>query len=65
MIKPGAVLINVGVRKENGRLKGDYDEKEVDPIAAHYTPTPGGIGPLDVLYLFKNLVDAAKMQKHK
>lgn len=65
MIKPGAVLINVGVRKENGKLKGDYDEKEIDEIAGHYTPTPGGIGPLDVLYLFKNLLDAAKMQKHK
>lgn len=65
MIKPGAVLINIGVRKENGKLRGDYDEKEVNPIAAYYTPTPGGIGPLDVLYLFKNLVDAAKMQKHK
>jgi methylenetetrahydrofolate dehydrogenase (NADP+)/methenyltetrahydrofolate cyclohydrolase len=55
----------VGVRSENGKLKGDYDEKEVDPIAGHYTTTPGGVGPLDVLYLFKNLVDAAKMQKHK
>ena len=65
MIKPGAILINVGVRKENGRLKGDYDEKEVDPIAGYYTPTPGGIGPLDVLYLYKNLLDAAKMQKWK
>ena len=65
MIKPGAVLINVGVRSENGKLKGDYEEKEVDPIAGFYTSTPGGVGPLDVLYLFKNLVDAAKMQKHK
>ena len=65
MIKPGAILINVGVRKENGKLRGDYDEKEVDSIAGYYTPTPGGIGPLDVLYLFKNLVDAAKMQKWK
>ena len=65
MIKPGAVLVNVGVHTVEGKLKGDYDEKEVDPIAAYYTSTPGGVGPLDVLYLFKNLVDAAKMQKHK
>jgi len=65
MIKPGAILINVGMRKENGKLRGDYDEKEVDSIASSYTPTPGGIGPLDVLYLYKNLVDAAKMQKWK
>jgi methylenetetrahydrofolate dehydrogenase (NADP+)/methenyltetrahydrofolate cyclohydrolase len=57
--------VNVGVHSENGKLKGDYDEKEIDPVAGYYTSTPGGVGPLDVLYLFKNLVDAAKMQKHK
>jgi methylenetetrahydrofolate dehydrogenase (NADP+)/methenyltetrahydrofolate cyclohydrolase len=63
MLKPGVTLINVGMRHENNRLKGDYDEKEVASIASYLTPTPGGIGPLDVLYLFKNLLDAAKMQK--
>jgi methylenetetrahydrofolate dehydrogenase (NADP+)/methenyltetrahydrofolate cyclohydrolase len=65
MLKPGVVLINVGMRHEDEKLKGDYDEKEIDSVAAHWTPTPGGIGPLDVLYLYKNLLDAAKMQKHK
>lgn len=65
MIKPGAVLINVGIHSEGTKLKGDYDEKEVDSIAGHYTSTPGGMGPLEVLYIFKNLVDAAKMQKQK
>lgn len=64
MLKPGVTLINVGVRHEKGKLRGDYDEREVDPIASYYTPTPGGIGPLDVLYLYKNLLDAAKMQKY-
>jgi methylenetetrahydrofolate dehydrogenase (NADP+) / methenyltetrahydrofolate cyclohydrolase len=62
-IKPGVVLINTGVRKENGKLKGDYDEKEIKDIASFYTPTPGGSGPIDVVYLYKNLIDAAKMQK--
>lgn len=62
-LKPGVILINVGLRKENGRLKGDYDEKEIKEIASYYTPTPGGIGPIDVAYLYKNLVDAAKLQK--
>lgn len=62
-IKEGAVLLNVGLRKENGSLKGDYDEKEVKSIASWYSPTPGGIGPIDVLYLFSNLIQAAKMQK--
>lgn len=65
MLKPGVVLINVGMRHEDAKLKGDYDEKDIDAVAGHWTPTPGGIGPLDVLYLYKNLLDAAKMQKHK
>ncbi|KKP60718.1 MAG: Bifunctional protein FolD [Candidatus Roizmanbacteria bacterium GW2011_GWC2_34_23] len=63
MLKPGVVLINTGVRKENGKLKGDYEEKEIKDIASYYTPTPGGSGPIDVVYLYKNLIDAAKMQK--
>ncbi|MBI5127071.1 bifunctional 5,10-methylenetetrahydrofolate dehydrogenase/5,10-methenyltetrahydrofolate cyclohydrolase [Candidatus Roizmanbacteria bacterium] len=63
MLKPGVILINVGLRKEGGKLKGDYDENEVKDIASYYTPTPGGVGPIDVIYLFKNLVDAAKLQK--
>lgn len=62
MLKPGVALINVGLRRERGRLKGDYDEREVKNIASLYTPTPGGIGPIDVLYLYKNLIEAAKMQ---
>jgi methylenetetrahydrofolate dehydrogenase (NADP+)/methenyltetrahydrofolate cyclohydrolase len=63
VLKNGVSLINIGVRKEGGRLKGDYEEKEIKDIASSYTPTPGGIGPLDVLYLYKNLVDAAMLQK--
>lgn len=62
-IKQGAVLLNVGLRKENGKLIGDFDEKEVDKIAGHYSTTPGGIGPIDVLYLYNNLIEAAEMQK--
>lgn len=62
MLKPGVALINAGLRREKGRLKGDYDEKEIKDVAGFYTPTPGGIGPIDVLYLYKNLIDAAKMQ---
>lgn len=64
-IKPGAILITAGLRHENGKLKGDYDESAISSIASYYTPTPGGVGPLDVLYLYKNLVDATKMQLKK
>ncbi len=61
-LKPGVILINVGLRRENNRLKGDYEEKEIKKIASFYTPIIGGLGPLDVLYLYKNLIDAAKLQ---
>jgi len=63
MVKPGAILINIGLRKENNKFKGDYDEEEMEKIVSYYTPTPGGIGPIDVLYLYNNLIAAAKMQK--
>lgn len=61
-LKPGAVLVNVGLRREGGKLRGDYDEKDVRKVAHYYTETPGGVGPIDVLYLYKNLLDAAEMQ---
>ncbi|MEO6509044.1 MAG: bifunctional 5,10-methylenetetrahydrofolate dehydrogenase/5,10-methenyltetrahydrofolate cyclohydrolase [Patescibacteria group bacterium] len=61
MLKPGVILLNVGVRTENEKLKGDYDENEIKNIASFYTSTPGGIGPIDVSYLYKNLIDAAKL----
>lgn len=62
-VKPGVILINIGLRKENGLLLGDYNEKEMDKIASYYTPTPGGVGPIDVLYLYNNVIQAAKLQK--
>lgn len=63
MLKKDVVLINVGLHRINDKLKGDYEEKEIKDLAYFYTTTPGGIGPIDVLYLFKNLIDSAKMQR--
>ena len=62
-IKPGVVLLNVGLRKEKGKLRGDYDENEIEKIASYYTETPGGLGPLDVMYLYTNLLEAANLEK--
>lgn len=63
-IKQGAILIGIGIRREaDGKLYGDYNEAEVEPIAAFYTPTPGGVGPLNLAFLFKNLIEAAKEKK--
>ena len=59
-VKADVILLNVGLRKEDGKLKGDYDECEIAEIASYYTQTPGGLGPLDVLYLFKNVIEASK-----
>lgn len=60
IVKPGVVLLNVGLRKEGGLLRGDYDETEMEIVASYYTQTPGGLGPLDVLYLFQNTIQAAR-----
>ncbi len=61
-LKKDVVLVGIGLHKENGKLIGDYDQKSVKNIAKAYTPTPGGVGPLNLSYLFKNLIDAAEKQ---
>lgn len=60
-IKRGVVLIGVGLSKdEDGKLRGDYSGKEVKEVTSFYTPTPGGVGPINVAMLLKNLVDASE-----
>lgn len=63
MIKPGAAVINVGIRKEKNSWVGDYDEDDIATVAGFYTPTPGGVGPLDIAYLMYNLLLASKLKK--
>lgn len=58
-LKPGVVLISVGMKNVVGKLKGDYIENEVQSIASFYTPTPGGVGPVNVACLMQNVVAAA------
>ena len=59
-IKKGVILIGVGMHMEKGKLCGDYREKEISDIASFYTPTPGGVGPVNVSMLLKNLIEAAE-----
>ena len=60
-IKKGAILIGIGMhRGGDGKLKGDFDEKEIESIASFYTPTPGGVGPVNVACLLENLIKAAE-----
>ena len=57
MVKPGAVVIDVGINRLNGKMVGDVDFDEVAPIASHITPVPGGVGPMTIAMLMKNTLD--------
>lgn len=60
MLKNESVLIGIGLHKnDDGKLKGDYDENEIENIVSSYTPTPGGVGPINVAMLLKNVVNSA------
>lgn len=63
-VKPGAILISVGLwRDHQGKLRGDYEEDAIKDIASFYTPTPGGVGPVNVASLMQNLIEAVELQK--
>jgi methylenetetrahydrofolate dehydrogenase (NADP+)/methenyltetrahydrofolate cyclohydrolase len=66
MVKPGAVVIDVGMnRDENGKLCGDVDFEKVSEIAGAITPVPGGVGPMTIAMLMKNTVKAALVAHNK
>lgn len=61
MVKPGAVVIDVGMnRDENGKLCGDVDFDEVKEVASYITPVPGGVGPMTITMLLVNTLEAAE-----
>jgi len=69
MVKPGAVVVDVGVNrvidpaaKAGSRLVGDVDFAAVQPIAGKITPNPGGVGPMTIAMLMENTVRAAEMR---
>ncbi|TSC78104.1 MAG: methylenetetrahydrofolate dehydrogenase (NADP+) / methenyltetrahydrofolate cyclohydrolase [Parcubacteria group bacterium Gr01-1014_33] len=61
MVKEGAVVIDAGTSESEGKLVGDIDFDSVSQKASHITPVPGGVGPLTVAMLFKNLLTLAKI----
>ena len=70
MVKPGAVVIDVGVNRVNdpraksgSRLVGDVDFANVQPVAGRITPNPGGVGPMTIAMLMQNTVRAAEMAR--
>ncbi|MCX6696340.1 MAG: bifunctional methylenetetrahydrofolate dehydrogenase/methenyltetrahydrofolate cyclohydrolase FolD [Methanoregula sp.] len=62
MVKPGAVVIDVGINQLNGKLVGDVAFAAVQEIASAITPVPGGVGPMTIATLMENTFLAAKLQ---
>ncbi len=62
MVKPGAVVIDVGVNRLEEGLVGDVDFDQVIQVAGHVTPVPGGVGPMTITMLLANTVRSAKAQ---
>jgi len=61
MVKPGAVVIDVGInRLPDGKLAGDVDYDSARQVASHITPVPGGVGPMTIAMLLRNTVQAAE-----
>ncbi len=60
MVKPGAVVIDVGINRVGGKLCGDVDFEAVKERASFITPVPGGVGPMTVACLMENTVNAAE-----
>ena len=61
-IKPGAVVIDVGINRcEDGKLRGDVEFESAAKAASYITPVPGGVGPMTITTLLKNTLNAAKM----
>ncbi len=59
MVKPGAVVIDVGINRLKNKLIGDVDFNEVREVAGWITPVPGGVGPMTITMLLHNTIEAA------
>ncbi len=62
MVKEGAVVVDIGINFEGGKLCGDVDYEGVSAVAGYVTPTPGGTGPMTVTMLAQNVVTAFEQQ---
>jgi len=60
MVKPGAVVIDVGINRVDGKVKGDVDFEAVKDVAGWITPVPGGVGKMTITMLLANTVEAAE-----
>ena len=60
MVKPGAIVIDVGINRVDGKVRGDVDFDAVREVAGWITPVPGGVGKMTIAMLLSNTVDAAE-----
>ena len=66
MIKPGAVVVDVGINRcEDGKLRGDVEYSTAREVASYITPVPGGVGPMTITTLLKNTLFAARKEHLK
>ena len=63
MVKQGAVVIDVGINRVNGKIVGDVDFENVKEVAGFITPVPGGVGPMTIAMLMENTLRAMEMAK--
>ena len=63
MVKPGSVVIDVGITRHNGKIIGDVEFEEVREKVSWITPVPGGVGPMTVSMLLKNTLIAASVRR--
>lgn len=61
MVRPGAVVVDVGMHKVDGKLCGDVDFDDVSRVASAITPVPGGVGPMTITMLLHNTLRAAQL----
>jgi methylenetetrahydrofolate dehydrogenase (NADP+)/methenyltetrahydrofolate cyclohydrolase len=61
-IKEGAVVIDVGINRIGDKIVGDVEFEAAERKASYITPVPGGVGPLTVIMLMRNLIEAIKSQ---
>ncbi|MCX6794719.1 MAG: bifunctional 5,10-methylenetetrahydrofolate dehydrogenase/5,10-methenyltetrahydrofolate cyclohydrolase [Candidatus Falkowbacteria bacterium] len=64
MIKDGAVIIDIGITKQDGKVLGDVDFEDIKDKASYITPVPGGIGPMTIAFLFKNVWEIFQRRKN-
>ena len=64
-VKDGAIVIDVGTNRVDGKVCGDVDFDSVASKTSYITPVPGGVGPMTIISLLSNVVEQAKLRRNK